>query len=254
MLAHIAHTGWQWVDGQFLTSFPSRFPEKSGIKVALWGTVWVIGLTAAIAIPIGVATAIYLEEYAKPTRLNRIIDINISNLAGVPSIVYGMLGATIFVRWLALDRSILSGSLTMSLLVLPVIIIASREAIRAIPDSLRQAALALGATRWQTVRGHVLPAAAPGIITGVILALSRAMGETAPLIMIGAAAFVSYIPTNPTDGFTTLPIQIFNWASRPQPTFHEIAGAGILVLLAVLLVMNAIAVFIRHRSQKNRPW
>jgi phosphate transport system permease protein len=254
MLVHIALAGWQWVDGQFLSSFPSRFPEKAGIKVALWGTVWVIALTALISIPTGVAASIYLEEYAKPTRLNRIIDVNISNLAGVPSIVYGMLGATIFVRWLALDRSILSGSLTMSLLVLPVIIIASREAIRAVPSSLRHAALALGATKWQTVRGHVLPAATPGIVTGVILALSRAMGETAPLIMIGAAAFVSYVPSSPTDGFTTLPIQIFNWASRPQPEFHELAAAGILVLLVVLLVMNAIAVFIRHRSQKNRTW
>ena len=254
MLVHIALAGWQWVDGQFLSSFPSRFPEKAGVKVALWGTVWVIGLTALISIPTGVAAALYLEEYAKPTRLNRIIDVNISNLAGVPSIVYGMLGATIFVRWLALDRSILSGSLTMSLLVLPVIIIASREAIRAVPESLRHAALALGATQWQTVRGHVLPAATPGIVTGVILALSRAMGETAPLIMIGAAAFVSYVPSSPTDGFTTLPIQIFNWASRPQPAFHELAGAGILVLLAILLVMNAVAVFIRHRSQKNRTW
>lgn len=254
MLVHIGIEGYAWVDAQFLNSYPSRFPEKAGILPALWGTIWVIGFTAMFSIPIGIGAALYLEEYAKPTRLNRIIAINISNLAGVPSIVYGMLGATIFVRWLMLDRSILAGALTMSLLVLPVIIIASREAIRAVPDSLRHAALALGATKWQTAKGHVLPAAAPGIVTGVILALSRAMGETAPLIVMGAVAYISYVPDDPMDKFTTLPIQIFNWSARPQPAFHELAAAGIIVLLAVLLLMNAVAVYIRHRTQKNRPW
>jgi len=253
MLFHIVKEGIGWVDWQFLTSFPSIDAEKAGIKAALAGTIWVIGLTACISIPVGVASAIYLEEYAKPSRLNRLIEVNISNLAGVPSIVYGMLGATIFVRWLHLGQSVLAGALTLSLLILPVIIIASREAIRAVPSSLRQAAFALGATRWQTVSGHVLPAATPGILTGVILALSRSMGETAPLVMMGALTYVAYTPTGITDEFTALPIIIYNWSDRPQQVFHELAAGGIVVLLAVLLAMNAIAVFIRHRSQRNSP-
>jgi phosphate transport system permease protein len=252
LLYQVARQGFGWLDWQFLTSFPSRFPVKAGIKSALVGTLWLIGLTACFSIPVGVAAAIYLEEYGGRGRLSRFIEVNIANLAGVPSIVYGILGLAVFVRGLMLGRSLLAGSLTMSLLILPVIIIASREAIRAVPMSIRHAAFALGATRWQTVRHHVLPAALPGILTGVILALSRAIGETAPLIMTGALTYVAFVPEGILDDFTALPIQIFNWAARPQPEFHELAAAGIIVLLVVLLLMNATAVWIRQRSQRNR--
>ena len=254
LLWDVVRQGIGWLDIQFLTSFPSRFPERAGIQSALWGTVWLIGLTATFAIPVGIGAAIYLEEYARRSWINTVIEINIANLAGTPSIVYGILGLAIFVRWLALGRSVLAGALTMSLLILPVAIIASREALRAVPGSIREASFALGATRWQTVRSHVLPAALPGILTGVILALSRAMGETAPLIMIGALTYVAFVPEGPMDSFTTLPIQIFNWASRPQTEFHDVAAAGILVLLVVLLTMNAAAIWIRHRSQRKLRW
>jgi phosphate transport system permease protein len=254
LLVHATRHGIRWLDGQFLTSFPSRFPERAGIKSALWGTVWLISLTALFSVVLGTAAAIYLEEYAKRSRVNAVIEVSIANLAGVPSIVYGMLGLTLFVRWLALGRSVLAGSLTMTLLILPVIIIAAREALRAVPDSLRQAAFAVGATRWQTIRHHVLPAALPGVLTGAILALSRAIGETAPLIMIGALTYVAFVPTGPTDAFTALPIQIFNWVSRPQPEFHDLAAAGIVVLLVVLLVMNGAAIAIRYRSQRQPRW
>lgn len=254
LLVHVTRLGLGWIDWQFLSEFPSRFPEKAGIKSALWGTIWLISFTALISIPVGVAAAVYLEEYAAPTRLNRFIEINIANLAGVPSIVYGILGLAIFVRWFSLGRSVLAGSMTMSLLILPVIIMASREAIRAVPPSIRHAAFALGATRWQTVRHHVLPSAAPGILTGVILAMSRAIGETAPLIMIGALTYVAFVPEGPLDAFTALPIQIFNWASRPQKEFHALAAAGIVVLLIVLLAMNAAAIMIRQRSQRKSQW
>ncbi len=252
LLIHATRQGLPWLDMQFLRDFPSRFPERAGIKSALYGTLWLIGLTAAFSIPVGVAAAIYLEEYAKRSRVNSLIEISLANLAGVPSIVYGILGLTIFVRWLGLGRSVMAGAMTMSLLILPIIIIASREALRAVPDSIRQAASALGATQWQTIRHHVIPSAMPGILTGTILALSRAIGETAPLIMIGALTYVAFVPKGPMDAFTALPIQIFNWVSRPQQEFHELAAAGIVVLLAVLLLMNATAVIIRHRSQRNR--
>jgi phosphate transport system permease protein len=252
LLVHATREGLPWLDLQFIKDFPSRFPARAGIKSALVGTLWLISLTAVFSIPIGVAGAIYLEEYASRTRLNTAIEISIANLAGVPSIVYGMLGLAIFVRWMALGRSVVAGALTMSLLILPVIIISSREALRAVPDSIRRASFALGATQWQTIRHHVLPAALPGILTGTILALSRAIGETAPLIMIGALTYVAFVPAGPMDAFTALPIQIFNWVSRPQQEFHELAAAGIVVLLAVLLLMNGIAVVIRQRSQGMR--
>ncbi len=251
LIFQVTSLGLPWLDMQFLDSFPSRFPEKAGIKSALAGTLWLISLTAMISIPVGVLAAVYLEEYAPPNRLTEFININIANLAGVPSIVYGIIGLAIFVRFFALERSLISGALTMSLLILPIIIIASKEAIKAVPSSLRQAAFAVGATRWQVVRSHVLPAALPGILTGVILAASRAIGETAPLIMIGALTFVAFTPEGPMDEFTALPIQIFNWTSRPQAEFHELASAGIIVLLAVLLMMNAIAVFIRYRGSRK---
>ena len=251
LLFHVTREGIRWLDFQFLTEFPSRFPEQAGIKSALWGTVWLITLTAAISIPVGVAAAIYLEEFSPKDRLSQLIEVNIGNLAGVPSIVYGILGLVLFVRFLALGRSVLAGSLTMTLLILPVIIIAAREALRAVPDSIRQAAFALGATRWQAVRAQVLPVALPGILTGVILALSRAIGETAPLVMIGALTYVAFVPEGPMDAFTALPIQIFNWASRPQEDFHQLAAAGIIVLLVTLLLMNATAVWIRQRAERT---
>ena len=251
LLFHVTREGIDWVDRQFLTSFPSRRPEKAGIKSALHGTLWLISMTAAISIPVGVGAAVYLEEFARKGRLSRFIEVNIANLAGVPSIVYGILGLAIFVRAFGLQRSVLAGALTMSLLILPVIILAAREAIRAVPPSIRQAAFALGATPWQTVRAHVLPSALPGILTGVILALSRAIGETAPLIMIGALTYVAFVPEGPMDEFTALPIQIYNWASRPQSEFHGLAAAGIIVLLAVLLLMNASAVLIRHLAERR---
>ena len=254
LLADVMQNGIPWLNGSFFTNFPSRFPEQAGIRSALWGTIWLIGLTALFSIPVGVGAAIYLEEYAGRSWLNTLIEINIANLAGTPSIVYGILGLAIFVRWMALGRSVLAGALTMTLLILPVTIIASREALRAVPNSIRLAAFALGATKWQTVRAHVLPAALPGIMTGIILALSRAIGETAPLIMIGALTFVAFTPAGPMDEFTALPIQIFNWASRPQVEFYGVAAAGILVLLGVLLTMNAVAIWIRHRSQRGMRW
>jgi phosphate transport system permease protein len=254
LLGRIAGEGLGSLDWQFLSSFPSRFPEKAGILSALVGTLWLVALTALISVPVGVGAALYLEEFAGRNRFAHILEVNLSNLAGVPSIIYGMLGLTLFVRALALERSILSGALTMSLLVLPVIVVSSREAIRTVPTTFRHAAFALGASKWKTVRDHVLPAALPGILTGVILALSRAIGETAPLVLIGAFAYVAFVPDGPMDDFTVLPIQIFTWASRPQEEFHALAAAAIIVLLAVLLLMNATAVWIRHRARRNRPW
>lgn len=253
LLWHIVRQGLPWLSWDLLTHYPSRMPSRAGIKAALWGTIWVITMTALFSVPVGVAAAIYLEEFARRGRLVTVIEVNIANLAGVPSIVYGMLGLVIFVRSIGLGRSVVAGSLTLSLLILPVVIVAAREAIRAVPPSLRQAAFALGATRWQTVRDQVLPVALPGILSGVILALSRAIGETAPLIMMGALTYVAFTPEGPMDAFTVLPIQIFNWASRPQADFHGLAAAAIIVLLAVLLIMNAAAVTIRHRFERMRP-
>ncbi|MGB1668096.1 MAG: phosphate ABC transporter permease PstA [Pseudohongiellaceae bacterium] len=251
LLFQVSVDGFRWLDWQFIDSFPSRFPERAGIKSALVGTIWLIALVALISIPIGVSAALYLEEFAKQGRISRLVEVNIANLAGVPSIVYGILGLAIFVRFLALERSLVSGALTMSLLILPVIIIASREAIKTVPVSIRYAAYSLGATKWQTTWAHVLPSSFPGIMTGVILALSRAIGETAPLVMIGALTFVAFLPEGPMDSFTALPIQIYNWVSRPQQEFHELAAAGIIVLLIVLLLMNSTAIYIRNKTEKR---
>jgi phosphate transport system permease protein len=254
LLWDVLSDGLKWLDWDFLTSFPSRKAEKSGIKAAIAGTLWLMSMTALISIPTGIAAAVYLEEFATKNRLSRFIEVNISNLAGVPSIVYGILGLELFIQFMHLGRSLLSGALTMSLLVLPTIILAAREAIKAVPDSVRQAAYAVGATKLQTIRAHVLPASIPGILTGVILAMSRALGETAPMIMIGALTYVAFLPAGPRDEFTTLPIQIYNWVARPQAEFKEVAAAGIIVLMAVLLLMNATAVFIRFRAEKNLKW
>lgn len=251
LLGTIVYDGAPRLNAEFFTNFTSRIPKNAGIKAALFGTIWVVALSALIAVPIGVAAAIYLEELnVKRNRLTEFIQVNISNLAGVPSIVYGLLGLALFVRWLAFDRSITSGALTMALLILPMIILVSQEALKAVPKSYRDGSLALGATRWQTIRKQVLPAAAPGILTGIILAVSRAIGETAPLITIGAATTWA-IPSGPSDSFTVLPILIFDWSSRPQAGFHENAAAAILVLLGVLLFLNSIAIFLRAKAQKR---
>jgi phosphate transport system permease protein len=251
LLYHIAIAGNKYISLKFLTSWPSRFPHKAGIKAGIWGTLWLISLTALISVPIGIFSSLFLEEYKIPGKIGKIIEINVANLAGVPSIVYGLLGLTVFVRYLGLDRSLLSGALTLSLLILPVIIVSSREAIKAVPDSIRYAAYALGASKYQVILWHVLPSAIPGILTGVILALSRAIGETAPLIIVGALTYVSYTPESIMDEFTVLPLQIYNWASRPQEEFHSLAAAGIIVLLSVMMTMNLIAVIIRQKASKK---
>ena len=251
LLINIFIDGWQRVNWEFLTNFPSRKPGEAGIRAALFGSIYVIGLAGALAFSLGVAAAIYLEEYAARNWFAKVIQINIANLAGVPSIVYGILGLEIFVRFLALGKSVLAGSFTLALLVLPIVIIASEEAIRAVPPSIREGGYALGATRWQTIWRLVLPQAFPGILTGVILAVSRAVGETAPLIVMGALTFVPFTPDGPLSRFTVLPIQIFNWVSRPQEGFHEAAAAGIIVLLVVLLSMNALAVLLRNKFQRR---
>jgi len=251
LLIFVLQEGLGSLSIKFLTSFPSRFPSQSGLKSALYGSIWLVVLTAAFCLPIGIAAAIYLEEYAKKNFFSSFVKLNISNLAGVPSIVYGIFGLTLFVRALAFGRSVLAGALTLALLVLPIVIVAAQEAIRAVPNSLREAAYALGATKWQVVRQVVLPTALSNIVTGVILALSRAIGETAPLIMIGALTFVAFIPEGPLSPFTALPIQIFNWISRPQAGFHQIAAAGIIVLLLIVLAMNGIATYIRYKYYRH---
>ncbi len=252
LILHIAKEGVSTLSLDFLHRFPSRFPHKAGLKSALYGTLWIMCLTALIAVPFGIATAIYLEEYSTKNRFSRWIQINITNLAGIPSIVYGLLGLTVFVRYLNMGQSLWAGALTLSLLVLPIIVIASQEAIRAVPNPIREAGYALGAHPWQVILCQVVPAALPGIMTGVILALSRAIGESAPLIMIGALSYVAFVPEGPGDAFTVLPVQIFNWASRPQVSFHAIAASGIIVLLCVLFTMNLIAVLIRHKFQRYK--
>lgn len=254
LLWDILGDGLGWVDMNFITSLPSRKPENAGLKPALMGSIWIMGLTALITFPLGVGAAIYLEEFATKGKLSRIIELNIANLAGVPSIVYGLLGLAVFVDLIKLGPVVLAGALTLSLLVLPIVIIASREAIRAVPDSLRQGALALGATRLEATRSHVLPAAMPGILTGTILALSRAIGETAPLIVVGAVTYITFSPDGVDSRFTVLPLQIFDWASRPQDDFQSLAAAGGIVLLALLLTMNAIAITLRNRFSRNQNW
>ena len=251
LLYDILHDGLGRISWQFITSYPSRNADRAGILAALVGSIYVVGLTAAIAVPLGVGAAIHLEEYGGQGRLSRLIEVNIANLAGVPSIIYGLLGLGLFVRLMQMGRSVLAGGCTLALLALPVIIMSTREALRAVPKSLREASYALGATKWQTIRYQVLPAAFPGILTGLILALSRAIGETAPLITIGALTYVPFLPNDIWSPFTVLPIQIFNWVSRPQASFAENAAAGIVVLLALLLVMNAVAIVLRDRFQRR---
>lgn len=254
LLISVAGDGFGRLSWDFISGYPSRFADRAGIQAALFGTLWIMGLTALFAIPTGIGAAIYLEEFAPRNWLTKVIETNINNLAGVPSIIYGLLGLAIFVRMLALERSVLAGGLTIALLVLPIIIVASREGLRSVPPSIREGSLGLGASQWQTVRFQVLPAAIPNMLTGVILALSRAIGETAPLITLGALLFVPFNPSGLSSQFTVLPIQIFNWLSRPQVEFQNTAAAGIIVLLALLLTMNAIAIGLRNYFERNRKW
>jgi phosphate transport system permease protein len=250
LLADLLFDGTPMLSLGFLTSYPSRIPSRAGIRAAILGTMWLTILTAAMTIPIGIGAAIYLEEFARDNRFMRAVETNIANLAGVPSIIYGLLGLGVFVRGLAMGTVLMAGALTISLLVLPIVIIASREALRAVPAGIREGAFALGATRWEVVRGQVLPAAIPGMMTGTILALSRAIGETAPLITLGAFTYLAFDPT-PFSEFTAMPIQILNWIVRPQADFARLAAAASIVLIVMLLSMNAVAVFVRNRARRE---
>lgn len=252
LLLTIVIDAWGWLDWQFITSYASRRPERAGIFAPLIGTTWVILTTALFSIPLGVGTAVYLEEFAGNSRFSRLVQLNIANLAGVPSIVYGILGLGIFVTLMNLGRSVLAGGLTLTLLVLPIVIIATQESIRAVPPSYRDAAFAMGATKWQVVKSIVLPQAIPGIMSGVILALSRAIGEAAPILMISGIVFITSVPTSPLDSFTVLPLQILNWVQQPQADFQSLAAAAILALLIMLLSMNAVAIWIRNKFQRTR--
>ena len=251
LVATVWNDGASRLDWRFLTSFPSRRAEDAGIYHAIVGSFYVILLTAAMALPVGVAAATYLEEYGGRSSVARVIELNIANLAAVPSIIYGLLGLGLFVRLMGMGRSVLAGAATLALLALPVIILSTREALRTVPSSIREGSYALGATQWQTIWYHVLPMSLPGILTGLILALSRAIGETAPLIAIGALTYIPFAPDSIWSPFTVLPIQVFNWVSRPQVAFKENAAAGILVLLTLLLTMNAIAIMLRDRYQRK---
>jgi len=253
LLATVIIKGWDRLDPSLITNMPSlRFPERAGAQSAIAGTLWVIGFTALFSLPTGILAAVYLEEFARPgSRFQRIVELNIQNLAAVPSIVYGILGLGVFVRALALGQSVIAAAFTLALLVLPIVIIATREALRAVPRSIREGSLALGATEWQTVYRQTLPAAVPGIATGVILAISRAAGEAAPLLMVGAVGFITFNPDGLLASYTTLPIQVFNWTKDSREEFQVLASAAIVLLLVLLLALNFTAIWIRNRTQKR---
>jgi phosphate transport system permease protein len=251
LLIDVVIDGGQRLSWQFLTSASSRRASEAGIVHALAGSLWVIALTGVIALPVGIGAAVYLEEYGGRSRVARLVELNIANLAAVPSIIFGLLGLAVFVRYLAMGRSVMAGAATLALLVLPIVILSTREAIRAVPTTIREASYALGATKWQTIWHQVLPIASPGILTGIILALSRALGETAPLIAIGALTYIPFAPDSVWSPFTVLPIQIFNWASRPQSAFAANAAAGILVLVALLVTVNSVAIVFRDRWRRR---
>ncbi len=253
LLIDVVMDATPWLNWRFLSTYASRNPEQAGILAALAGSIWIVGMTAVFTIPVGVGTAIYLEEFASDNWVKRIVQLNVSNLAGVPSIIYGLLGLTVFVFFFAMGRSVVAGALTMSLLILPIVIIASQEAIRAVPKGYRDAAFALGATRWQVVKDVVIPQSVPGMMSGVILAMSRAIGESAPMLIISSLVFLTFVPTDPGDRFTVLPLQIYVWVAQPQTGFRGIAAAGIIVLVILLLVMNGLAIWIRSRQQKRAP-
>jgi phosphate transport system permease protein len=251
LLINIFSNGAGRLNADFFKNLPSRHPEEAGILTALAGMLTLLILTIIIALPIGILAGVYLQEYGKRNRFANIVEINIANLAGVPSIIYGILGLQLFVRLAGLGNSLIAGALTLALLILPTIIVSTREAIRAVPDALREASYGIGATKWQTTSRIVIPSALGGILTGIILSVSRAIGETAPLLVIGALVYVPFIPEGPNDQFTTLPIQIFNWISRPQKGFITDAAAGIIVLLLITFLLNGIAIYIRHKWNKK---
>jgi phosphate transport system permease protein len=254
LLWNIISTGISRINWDFIWDGPSRKAAKAGIYTAWVGTLWILGITSLVAFPIGIGAGLYLEEYNKKSKLASFIEINISNLAGVPSIIYGLLGLELFARALGLGESVLTGGLTLALLILPIIIVSTREALKSVPYTIREASYALGASKWQTIWGQVLPASVSGIFTGVILSLSRAIGETAPLIVIGALTYVASVPSGILDSFTVLPIQIFNWVSRPEKEFSVNASAAIIILLAITFFMNGVGVYLRHRWQKRIKW
>jgi phosphate transport system permease protein len=252
LLWSIVRSGWDYLSWHLISDMPSRKPEQAGMNSGIWGSIWIVIGSAIFSFIVGVGTAIFIEEYAPRNRFTLFVQTNISNLAGVPSIVYGLLGLVLFVEWLNMGRTLAAGAITMGLLILPVVVVSSQEAIRAVPLGLRQAAYGLGATKWQTVRHHVLPSAFPGILTGMILSMSRAIGETAPLIVVGASSLVLTRPDGPFSSFTAMPFQIYNWSARPQKEFEHLAAAAIIVLLIVLLSMNALAIVLRQRLSKTR--
>ena len=254
LMIDMAITGWPRISPLFFTSFASRFPEKAGILAAWVGSFCVMVVTTLVAIPLGIATGVFLEEYAKKNIWTKIIELNILNLAGIPSITYGLMALGIFVYKMHLGQSILTAGMTLGLLILPIIIVTTREAIRTIPSHIREASYSLGATKWQTVWNHILPYSSGGIMTGVVIALSRAIGETAPLITVGALTFIAFLPTSILDPYTVMPIQMFSWVSRPQEEFHVNAAAAGLVLLLMTLFLNAAAIFIRYRFRKKYKW
>jgi phosphate transport system permease protein len=254
LLVSVASRGFKYLNWNFITGLISPDPHDAGVWVYLVGSVWLIGLTTLFSVPVGVGAAIYLEEYAADTRWKRLVQLNIANLAGVPSIVYGLLGLGIFVWALDFGHSVLSGALTLSLVVLPIVILSAQEALRAVPGTIRQASFALGATRWQTIWRQVLPAATPGIMTGVILAVARALGEAAPLVAMGAVQYIDYAPQSIWDPFSALPLAIFEWAGRPQQEFHDLSATAILLLLMVLVTMNMGAAYVRYRFGKAIRW
>jgi phosphate transport system permease protein len=254
LLYSILAPGLPWLSWNLVANMPSRRPEIAGMNSAIWGSIWIVLGSGIASFFLGLGTAIYLEEYAEKNRFTSFIQTNIANLAGVPSIVYGLLGLVVFVDWMRMGRSLIAGVLTMALLILPVVVISSREAIRAVPPSLREASYGVGATKWQTVRSHVLPAAFPGILTGIILAMSRAIGETAPLLVVGGASQVLFRPDSPFASFMVMPLQIYNWTGRPQKEFEHLAAAAIIVLMIVLLIMNSLAIVLRQHFSRKARW
>jgi phosphate transport system permease protein len=250
-IGDILRLGLPRLSWEFITGLPSRNPEKAGLYTALIGTIWIVLMAVIFAIPIGIAAGLYLEEYGKNNRFGRLLETNINNLAGIPSIIYGLLGLEIFVQTMRLGHSVLSAGLTLALLIQPIIIVATRQAARGVPKSLREASYALGATRWQTIRFMLLPASAGGILTGIILALSRAIGESAPLLAIGVMAYVPFAPSHPLDEYSALPVQIYNWISRPQKGFAVDAAAGIIILLLVSFALNGLAIYFRNKWQSS---
>lgn len=253
-IVNIIKQGIGRIDLDFLTSFASRKASKAGILAGWVGTIWIFVLTALIALPLGVSAGIYLEEYNRKSRLSTLLEINIANLAGVPSVIYGLLGMAVFVYFFNFGQSLLAASFTLALMILPVIVVATREAIKAVPNTIREAAYGMGASKWQTVWTQVLPASVGGIMTGAILALSRIVGETAPLILVGAAAAIRFTPNTPMDEFTVLPMQIYDWATRPQEEFQDNAAAAIIVLLIITFALNGVAIYFRNRWQKKIKW